>query len=179
MLLLLNSFHSPTCDPHSNLKHWKCTLKQCVWCHCYANVCYITTGNDIVTMYITSETCYIGTFHIYYLRPRSEEVCSSLTANFLWPNIPGIHVRIVVYVLHGNSINSWSSPHIYLSLPLRMDSPEDFYASEISINDLSVNDTSRDTILAGSQLNAELNLALSQVGQLIIMWCSDWDMVLF
>ena len=44
-----------------------------------------------------------------------------------------------------------------------MDSPEDLYNSGIFINDLSMHDSSRDFILAGSQQNPELNLALSQV----------------
>ena len=45
-----------------------------------------------------------------------------------------------------------------------MDSPEDLYESGIFINDISMHDSSRDFILAGSQQNPELNLALSQVG---------------
>ena len=44
-----------------------------------------------------------------------------------------------------------------------MDSPEDLYESGIFINDLSMHDSSRDFILAGSQQNPELSLALSQV----------------
>ena len=44
-----------------------------------------------------------------------------------------------------------------------MDSPEDLYNSGIYINDLSMHDSSRDFILAGSQQNPELNLALNQV----------------
>lgn len=43
-----------------------------------------------------------------------------------------------------------------------MDSPEDLYESGIFINDLSMHDSSRDFILAGSQQNPELSLALSQ-----------------
>lgn len=46
-----------------------------------------------------------------------------------------------------------------------MDSPEDLYNSGIFINDLSMHDSSRDFILAGSQQNPELNLALNQVGR--------------
>ena len=44
-----------------------------------------------------------------------------------------------------------------------MDSPEDLYESGIFINDLSMHDSSRDFILAGTQQNPELNLALDQV----------------
>lgn len=62
--------------------------------------------------------------------------------------------------------------------PYRMDSPEDLYESGIFINDLSMHDSSRDFILAGSQLNPELNLALSQVTWLLLQdtrcdstWC--------
>ena len=46
-----------------------------------------------------------------------------------------------------------------------MDSPEDLYNSGIFINDLSMHDSSRDFILAGSQQNPELNLALNQVSE--------------
>ena len=44
-----------------------------------------------------------------------------------------------------------------------MDSPEDLYESCIYISDLSMHDSSRDVILAGSQQNPELSLALDQV----------------
>ena len=44
-----------------------------------------------------------------------------------------------------------------------VDSPEDLYESGIFISDLSMHDSSRDFVLAGSQLNPELNLALNQV----------------
>ena len=50
-----------------------------------------------------------------------------------------------------------------LSLSFSMDSPQDLYKSGIFINDLSMHDSSRDFILAGSQQNPELNLALNQV----------------
>lgn len=49
----------------------------------------------------------------------------------------------------------------FLSSPT-MDSPEDLYESGIFINDLSMHDSSRDFILAGTQQNPELNLALDQ-----------------
>ena len=49
-----------------------------------------------------------------------------------------------------------------------MDSPEELYESGIFINDLSMHDSSRDFILAGSQQNPELNLALNQVSLIII-----------
>jgi guanylate cyclase len=52
---------------------------------------------------------------------------------------------------------------LFLPLPFSMDSPEDLYNSGIFINDLSMHDSSRDFILAGSQQNPELNLALNQV----------------
>lgn len=52
-------------------------------------------------------------------------------------------------------------------LPSSMDSPEDLYESGIFISDLSMHDSSRDFILAGSQQNPELNLALNQVSH---MW---------
>ena len=44
-----------------------------------------------------------------------------------------------------------------------MDSPEELYASGIYVNDLSMHDSSRDMILAGSQKDPELKIALSQV----------------
>lgn len=44
-----------------------------------------------------------------------------------------------------------------------MDSPEELYESGIYVNDLSMHDSSRDIILAGSQKDPELKLALSQV----------------
>lgn len=44
-----------------------------------------------------------------------------------------------------------------------MDSPEDLYETGIYINDLAMHDSSRDIILAGSQKDPELNLALNQV----------------
>ncbi len=44
-----------------------------------------------------------------------------------------------------------------------MASPEDLYESGIYVNDLSMHDSSRDIILAGSQKDPELTLALSQV----------------
>ena len=44
-----------------------------------------------------------------------------------------------------------------------MDSPEELYESGIYINDLAMHDSSRDYILAGSQQNPELTLALEQV----------------
>lgn len=61
------------------------------------------------------------------------------------------------------------SPTFSLSLsPLlfslyRMDSPEDLYQTGIFINDLAMHDSTREYILAGSQQNPELNLALNQV----------------
>ena len=45
----------------------------------------------------------------------------------------------------------------------RMDSPEDLYESGLFINDLAMYDSSRDSILAGSQKDPELKIALSQV----------------
>ena len=45
----------------------------------------------------------------------------------------------------------------------RMDSPEDLYQTGIFINDLAMHDCTREYILAGSQQNPELNLALNQV----------------
>ncbi len=48
-----------------------------------------------------------------------------------------------------------------------MGSPEDLYESGIFISDLSMHDSSRDYILAGSQQNPELALALNQVG---VVW---------
>ena len=44
-----------------------------------------------------------------------------------------------------------------------MDSPEELYESGIYVNDLSMHDSSRDMILAGSQKDPELKIALSQV----------------
>lgn len=44
-----------------------------------------------------------------------------------------------------------------------MDSPEDLYQCGIFINDLAMHDSTREYILAGSQQNPELNLALNQV----------------
>ena len=44
-----------------------------------------------------------------------------------------------------------------------MGSPEDLYESGIYISDLSMHDSSRDYVLAGSQQNPELTLALNQV----------------
>ena len=44
-----------------------------------------------------------------------------------------------------------------------MDSPEELYESGIFVNDLSMHDSSRDMILAGSQKDPELKIALSQV----------------
>jgi hypothetical protein len=45
----------------------------------------------------------------------------------------------------------------------RMDSPEDLYQSGIFINDLATHDSRREYILAGSQQNPELSIALDQV----------------
>ncbi len=53
-----------------------------------------------------------------------------------------------------------------LSPCCRMDSPEGLYESGIFINDLAMYDSSRDIILAGSQKDPELKIALSQVSQL-------------
>lgn len=50
---------------------------------------------------------------------------------------------------------------IFLCSPV-MDSPEELYESGIYINDLAMHDSSRDYILAGSQQNPELTLALEQ-----------------
>ena len=49
-----------------------------------------------------------------------------------------------------------------------MGSPEDLYESGIFISDLSMHDCSRDYILAGSQQNPELRLALNQVNLLCV-----------
>ena len=49
-----------------------------------------------------------------------------------------------------------------------MDSPEDLYESGIYVNDLSMHDSSRDIILAGSQKDPELTLALNQVWTLFL-----------
>ncbi len=46
-----------------------------------------------------------------------------------------------------------------------MDSPKGLYENGIYINDLAMHDFSRDIILAGSQKDPELNLALSQVSR--------------
>ena len=45
----------------------------------------------------------------------------------------------------------------------RIQSPEELYDNGIYVNDLSMHDSSRDVILAGSQRDPELNIALSQV----------------
>ncbi len=52
---------------------------------------------------------------------------------------------------------------IMLVFIIRMGSPEDLYECGIFISDLSMHDSSRDYILAGSQQNPELTLALNQV----------------
>ena len=52
-----------------------------------------------------------------------------------------------------------------------MDSPEELYESGIYINDLAMHDSSRDYILAGSQQNPELTLALEQVRYYITYIC--------
>ena len=44
-----------------------------------------------------------------------------------------------------------------------MDSPEDLYQSGIFINDIAMHDSTREYILAGSQKNPELAIALNQV----------------
>ena len=46
-----------------------------------------------------------------------------------------------------------------------MDSPEGLYESGIFISDLAMYDSSRDMILAGSQKDPELKIALSQVSR--------------
>ena len=52
-----------------------------------------------------------------------------------------------------------------------MDSPEELYQAGIFINDLAMHDSTRDYILAGSQQNPELTLALNQVYILLILVC--------
>ena len=50
-----------------------------------------------------------------------------------------------------------------MNLIRSMSSPEELYNSGIYVNDLSMHDSSRDMILAGSQRDPELKIALSQV----------------
>ena len=46
---------------------------------------------------------------------------------------------------------------------LRLESPDAMFKSGLYINDLSMHDSSRDLVLAGTQQSAELKLALDQV----------------
>lgn len=45
-----------------------------------------------------------------------------------------------------------------------LESPDAMFKSGLYINDLSMHDSSRDLVLAGTQQSAELKLALDQVG---------------
>lgn len=58
-------------------------------------------------------------------------------------------------------MNTGSKPVIFFTL--RLESPDAMFKSGLYINDLSMHDSSRDLVLAGTQQSAELKLALDQV----------------
>ncbi len=57
---------------------------------------------------------------------------------------------------------------LLLLLLFRVQSPEELYDAGIYVSDLSMHDCSRDMILAGSQKDPELKIALSQVRQHLV-----------
>ena len=60
-------------------------------------------------------------------------------------------------------MNIGFQPVSYIYFTLRLESPDAMFKSGLYINDLSMHDSSRDLVLAGTQQSAELKLALDQV----------------
>lgn len=66
-----------------------------------------------------------------------------------------------VKLLHKQvKVINWTMVFFFSSL----ESPDAMFKSGLYINDLSMHDSSRDLVLAGTQQSAELKLALDQVG---------------